>query len=87
MRVFFSCSGKACKNLEKMLKPHGLKSLFISNIINQLVDENGEIPEERILAVLMNRFTIAFDGFEGGSDSKDGMSELDKLSEIAKGFE
>lgn len=84
MRIFLSCSGKPCENLEKMLKVHGLKSLFINNIINQLADENGEIPEERILAVLMNKFTIIFNDIDNVPEKE--TDELDKLSEIAKGF-
>ncbi len=87
MRVFFSCSDKSYETLEKILKAHGLKSLFLKNILDNLKDENGEIPEERILAVLMNKFTISFNGVNADSESgRDDMSEIDKLSEIAKGF-
>jgi len=85
MRISFSCGGKECESLEKTLKVHGLKSLFIKNLINSLKDENGEIPEERILAVLMNRFVISFDN--AGRSHKEELKELDELSEIAKGFE
>ena len=87
MRIFLSCSGKSCERLNKLLKAYGLKSLFINNIINQLVDENGEITEEKVLAVLMNKFTIMFDNSGDSLESEDTTSEIDKLSEIAKGFE
>jgi len=61
MRVFFSCSDKGYEALENVLKANGLKSLFFKNIIKKLKDENGNIPEERIFAVLMDKFTITFD--------------------------
>ena len=87
MRIFLSCSGKPCERLDKLLKAYGLKSLFINNIINQLVDESGEITEEKVLAVLMNKFTITFDNSGDSLESENTVSEIDKLSEIAKGFE
>ncbi len=87
MRLSFSCNDKAYDSIENMLNAHGLKSLFLKNILDNLKDENGEIPEERILAVLMNKFTISFNGVNAdGESGRDDMSEIDKLSEIAKGF-
>lgn len=85
MRVFFSCSDKSYETLEKILKAHGLKSLFLKNILDRLKDENGEIPEERVLAVLMNKFTISFNSIKAEGDGNS-LSEIDKLSEIAEGF-
>ena len=88
MRVFFSCSEDVCENIEKLLKPYGLKALFMRNLINALKDESGKIPEEHILAVLMNRFTISFERTaEPRKNREDELSELDRLSEMAKGFE
>ena len=87
MRMFFSCNDEHCEKLEKILKAHGLKSLFINNILNRLRDENGEFIEERIVAVLMNRFAMTFDGVSGSAGGEDRLGEIDRLSEIAKGFE
>ncbi|AEA33648.1 hypothetical protein [Hippea maritima] len=89
MRIFFSCSDKVCESLEKLLKAHGLKALFMKNLIEALKNEKGEIPEEHILAVLMNKFSVSFNEEvkRDNAGKRKELSELDELTEIAKGFE
>lgn len=87
MRFTMSCNEEYCKNLEDLLKPHGLKSIFLKNILQKMVDDSGIIPEGRIKAVIINDFSISFDKTNPKQD-KDNIkdNELDKMREFSKSF-
>ncbi len=62
MRIFFPYNGKPQKSFDTVFKTHGFRTLFINNLINKLADENGEIPEKKLVSILMNEFDFTFKG-------------------------
>jgi len=82
MRIFFAYNGKPQKSFDTIFKTHGFRTLFINNLINKLADENGEIPEKKLVAILMGEFDYVFKGFSDETvDNKANTKANDKPKE------